>query len=62
MRIFEMWIENCKWLCADDKIVVISMQTRNMSGDFIQILTTRTTELVTGRSLKRDNLLGLQVA
>ena len=45
---------------------VISMQTRNISGVFIQILMTRALDLVTGsnlkRWLKRDNLLPSQVA
>jgi len=45
---------------------VISVQTRKMSGVFIQILMTRTLAPVTGSNLKRllqrDNLLRTQVA
>jgi len=47
-----------------DAFTVISMQTRNTRGVFIQILMTRTLDSVTGSNLKRwrNNLLRSPVA
>jgi len=56
---------HCLYPIHQTLFIVVSMQTRNTRGVFIQILMTRTLDSVTGSNLKRwlqgDNLFRSQV-